>query len=96
MKTALIQAAWSASSKKDCYWYTKYRRLRSKLGTKKAIVAIARKMLVTCYYVLKNRSPYKELGVDYVDKKANERKRRYHMKQLKRLGFNITLAQKTV
>ena len=65
------------------------------MGPKKAIIAIARKILVTCYYVLKEKSPYRELGADYVDERAKERKQKYHIKQLKDLGFDVSLTKIT-
>lgn len=64
------------------------------MGGKKAVIAIARKMLVVCYHVLKKKSPYKELGADYVDKRASEKRKKYYTKQLQRLGFDVSLTEK--
>ena len=51
-------------------------------------------MLVVCYHVLKKKSPYKELGADYVDKRASEKRKKYYTKQLQRLGFDVSLTEK--
>ena len=91
LKASLIQAAWAASSKKGSYWYSKYRKLRFKLGTKRAIIAIARKMLITCYHMLKKKRTYKELGANYVDKKASDRIKKYYVRQLQKLGCNVSI-----
>jgi len=45
--------------------------------------------------VLKEKSPYRELGADYVDERAKERKQKYHIKQLKDLGFDVSLTKIT-
>jgi len=91
LKATLTQVAWAAVRKKDSFWGAKLRKLRSRLGPKKAIIVIARKILVTCYYVLKEKSPYKELGANYIDERAKTRKQKYHIKQLKDLGFEVSL-----
>ena len=63
------------------------------MGARAAIIAIARKILVACYHMLRTKSSYKDLGADYVDKRANERRKKYYMKQLQRLGFDVSLTE---
>ena len=55
----LGQCAWVAVGTKNRF-RKKYLKVKRKRGTKKAIVAVARKMLVTAYYLLKKREQYKE------------------------------------
>ena len=88
-----MQAAWAAIRKKDSYWFAKFKKLRYRMGAKAAIVVIARKMLVVGYHILKNMCSYKELGANYVDEKANERRKKYYTKQLEKLGFEVALTQ---
>ena len=96
MKTTLIQAAWIIVQREDRFWAKKFKKLRYRQGAKRAIIVIARKILVAIYWMLKNKTPFQDLGADYVDKKAHERKRRYLQKQLENLGFNVDLTKKTV
>jgi len=52
-------------------------------------------MLIVCYYVLKNKQSYRELGADYVDKKASERRKQYYTKQLQQMGFAVSLTEES-
>lgn len=57
----LGQCAWVAVGNKNRF-RKKYLKIKRKHGKKKAIVAVARKMLVTAYYLLKKREQYKEVA----------------------------------
>ena len=48
LKAALVTAAVSASQAKGTYLRDKFQRLRARMGAKKAAMAIAHKILVTC------------------------------------------------
>src|SRR3990172_1037515 len=52
-KTILIEVAWASVKKKDSYYRDKYYRLRSRLGSKKAIVAIAHRISKAIYHIIK-------------------------------------------
>lgn len=55
LKPLLVQCALAASkSTKEPYFAEKYRRLKKRRGHKKAIIAIARMMLVCIYHMLRN------------------------------------------
>lgn len=51
MRSALIEAAWMAVEYHP-YWKTQFERLAARIGKGKAIVAIARKLLVVIWHVL--------------------------------------------
>jgi transposase len=74
LRVFLVQAAWAATHAKGTFWKRTFERLRARLGPKQALIAIARKMLVALYHVLKNRSPYRELGADHVPTDQPERR----------------------
>jgi transposase len=59
----LCQAASAASRTKDTYLAPQYRRLISRKGKKRTIVAVAHSMLIIAYYLLKRHCTYHELGV---------------------------------
>lgn len=48
-------------------------------------------LLVIFYHVLKSHVEYKDLGVEYLDRLDPERLRRYLVKRLERLGYQVTL-----
>jgi transposase len=51
LRTALIEAAWIAV-RQHPYWEAQFERLAARKGAGKAIVAIARKLLVAIWHVL--------------------------------------------
>lgn len=51
MRTALVEAAWAAVASHP-HWKAVFQRLSSRIGKRKAIVAIARKLLVVIWHVL--------------------------------------------
>jgi len=89
----LFQVAWAASHKKGSYFQAQYRRLAGKRGKKRAIVAVAHSILTDTYYILKHGRTYRELGADYFDRLSRDRIRRYHVKRLQDLGYNVQLAE---
>jgi transposase len=94
VKVMLTQVAWAISRTKKTYLGAKYRALALRRGKKRAIIAIGRKTLVICYHLLKNKVPFHELGVDFLDKLEPERKAKYHMKRLEELGYHVTSTKK--
>lgn len=88
-KSFMIELAWAAVKKKDSFYKEKFHRLKSRLGAKKAIVAIAAKMLKAIYNIIKERVPYKELGADYLTEKQKQSKFSYLQKQAQLLGYEL-------
>jgi transposase len=91
LRTTLVQSAWAASRKKDCYFRAQYHRLAARRGKKRAIFAVAHSLLTVIYHMLKNGSNYKELGGDYFDKLNKNRLVPYMLRRFKDLGFRVTL-----
>ena len=60
LRTALVQAAWAASHTQGTVFSATYRRWAKRLGKKKALVAVARKILVVAYHLLKDQQEYRE------------------------------------
>jgi transposase len=94
IKTALLQAAWAASKAKGTYLQSKYRALAARKGSKKAATAIAHRIVVACFYILKDKKEYKELGPAFLDTLQAERKAKYHVKRLEELGFHVSMVEK--
>jgi transposase len=92
LRRALTEAAWAAGRTKSSYLGAQYRRLATRRGKKRALVAVGHSLLVIFYYMLKNEDlEYKDLGVDYFDRMEPERLQRYLVKRLERLGYRVTL-----
>ena len=94
LRRALTEAAWAASHTKNTYLAAQFRRLAARRGKKRALVAVGHSLLVIIYHVLKNNVEYHDLGPDYFDKLEPERLRRYLVKRLQSIGWNVTLTPK--
>jgi transposase len=85
----LTQCAWGATRKKDGYLKAKYYSMIKHKGKKKALVAIAHKILVACYFVLKRQEAYKEPTVKAINQEKEIKK---YLKKLAELGVGIPAA----
>ncbi|BFH62424.1 hypothetical protein PAJ34TS1_30160 [Paenibacillus azoreducens] len=84
MKSILCQAAWAATRTRGTRLSAFYYRLVKRRGPKKANMALAHLMLRIIYEMLKNHTPYMELGEDYLPKK--ERNLEYWIQQIQKQG----------
>jgi transposase len=94
-RRVLCQAAWAASHTKDTYLGALYRRLASKKGKQRAIVAVGHSILVAAYYMLSRNQDYQEAGGDYFDRVNPDSLRRYLVRRLERLGHRVALLPAT-
>jgi transposase len=68
LKTALVTAAWGAVRKKNCYLRAQFHRVKSRRGSKKAILAVAASILTAAFHILRDGVDYRDLGGDYFDR----------------------------
>lgn len=94
LRAALVEAAWAAGRTKDSYLGAMYRRMAPRRGKKRALVAVGHTLLVIFYHMLKSNVQYKDLGADFFDKLKPEQYRRYLVKRLESLGYNVELKPK--
>ena len=68
LKPLLVQCALAAikSTKKQPYFYFKYQSIQKRRGHKKAIIAIARKMLVSIYHMIKDEKEFQPVDMEQV------------------------------
>jgi transposase len=91
LRTALVEAALSASRARDSALAARYRRIMRHRGHKKAVIAVAHAMLVSVYYLLARHVPYHDLGPDHYDRRHAERVRRQAIAALERQGYRVNL-----
>jgi transposase len=60
LRVTLVQVAWAAAHTKKTFLGASYRRWAKRLGKKKALIAVAHKILVLAYTLLKGAVDYKE------------------------------------
>ena len=92
LKSTLIQSAGSASKKQDSFFHAQYQRIVVRRGANRAKVAVAHSMLIAIYHILKNKTPFKDLGSDYYNKYNTEAKANYYFEKLKQLGVEIPVS----
>ena len=92
LKGALGEAA-NAAAKTDTFLGERYRRIVKRRGKLKALVAVARSILVIVWNLLTDPTArFHDLGPDYhTNRIATERRMRNHIAQLTAMGYRVTL-----
>lgn len=91
--STLVEAAMAARNTKGTYHRDKYYRLKSRRGHKRASVAVAHKIIVAAYHMLKTNTGYKELGESYLDRLDEGRVAKNLVRRLERLGYKVDLSK---
>jgi transposase len=94
LKGALGEAA-AAAARTDSFLGERYRRIVRRRGKLRALVAVARSILVIVWNLLADPAArFRELGAGhYASRTDTDRKTRGHVRQLEALGFTVTLGQ---
>ena len=87
IRTTMLQVAWAAVRTKNSYWRALYYHLSKRMLRKKAIVAIARKLIRIVYKIISGQiKQYQEYGDQYFIQRMQER-------LAQKRNHNITLKQ---
>lgn len=73
-----------------------YRRIKARLGAEQAIVATAHKIARTFYHMLKDRTPFHDIGAPEYERRAQERELAHLRQRAAKLGFTLVAAGATV
>jgi transposase len=90
LKRILTECAWGARDTSSFLGRT-FRRLETRIGGKKAAIAVAHKILVVVYHVLSQGVAYDETRYDLPNPAKEDAARKRAVKALERLGFKVTL-----
>lgn len=91
LKTVMVNCAWAAARSKNTYARAQFHRLKARRGSKKAVVAVAASMLTAIYFVLRDRTPYRDLGVSYFDRRDQTKIANRLRRRLESLGFSVQM-----
>ena len=94
LKSGLIEAAHGASHTKDEYLSAQYRRLVTRRGKKRALVAVGHSILVIAYHLLLRKQMYRSLGGNYFDEQHRRQVKIRLVNRLARLGYNVVVQEK--
>jgi transposase len=90
LRVVLVQCAWAASRSKGTHLRQLYGRLVGRRGKKRALVAVAHRLLVIIYNVLKKGQLYHEPVQPVPDRQQDKEKlKRRLLKRLEKLGVTI-------
>lgn len=89
---ALTQAAWAATRTKHTYLAAQFRRLTTRLGHRRALVAVGYSILVMAWHWLSKPASYQELGSDDFDRCNAHAYRLKLIRQLEPLGLKVGFA----
>jgi transposase len=93
LKTIMVEVAWAAVRTKGSYYREKYFRLRSRRGSKRAIIAIAHRILKAIYHIIKNDARFEDLGEKYLVELTEKASLARLATQAKKHGFRLVPAQ---
>jgi len=91
LKGALGIAAMSAARSRDTYLAAKYRRIASRRGPVKAIVAVEHALLIAIWHMLTTGAFYTEPGGDFYARRQPEKTKARALDQLRKMGYAVTL-----
>ena len=89
LKPTLINAAWAATRKKDCYLRAQFLRIKSRRGAKKAILAVASSMLTAAYFMLRDGVEYHDLGAHHFEQRDKDQLAKRLIQRLRDLGVAV-------
>jgi len=92
IKTMLCESAWVIAGKRKTYLSGWYWRIKQKKGAKKAIIALARKLLVIIYTMLKQGTLFDESCFEARRISCEEKQLNHYKRELEKHGYHIEAA----
>lgn len=89
LKSVLCEIAWVIAGKRNTYLANWYWRLKSQKGANRATIALARKILVVIFNMLKNLVPYDDSIYETLRLKCQKRKTDRFISELTKLGYQV-------
>lgn len=96
LRRLMVQCAWAATRVKDSYLGAFFRRVMARRGHLKALVAVAHKLVLILFQILKKKEAYKELGGHFYDQKNVAKVAARTVSRLEKLGFEVVLTPKAL
>jgi transposase len=96
LRAILGEVTWSIAHTSNTYLAAQYHRLARRRGRRKAIVAVGHTLIVIIYHLLRNHTPYQDLGADYFERLDTSRLQRHYVQRLQSLGFAVSLSPVSV
>lgn len=92
IKSVMVQCAWAATRCKNFFLRDWFYRLKARRGIKKALIAVARKLLVIIWNLLTSGEEYSEEHYEQTKKNQEERRKQKLKSEATKLGFKLVPA----
>jgi len=93
LKGALTESAWAASKTRETSYNAFYHNIVRRRGKKRALVAVAHRILIDIYYVIKTGEPYQDIGAEAAQERAAKRRERSMIRSLEKAGYSVAKAE---
>ncbi|WP_126427041.1 IS110 family transposase [Brevibacillus marinus] len=93
LRSALLEAARAAARTKNTYLSSLYHRIAARRGANRAAaaVAVAHRILIIVYHLLKDKQNYRELGPHHYEERRREQVAKQALRKLQSLGYTVTI-----
>lgn len=89
--STVVECAWASTRQKGSHFKDRYYRIRARRGSQRAIVAVGHTLVRTIFVVLQTGKPYHEQTRPLLTENQRLRKARRLSKELRKLGYEVTL-----
>ena len=94
-RSLLTECAWSASRKNGSEFQRQYELKKTRLGHKRAIVAVAHSLVIAIFEVLQTGTPYTKPGANPMPDTKAAKLIRHHSRRIKTLRKRLIHGTKT-
>jgi transposase len=91
LRRMLVQVAWAATRKKDCFLRAFFFRVSARRGHSKALVAVAHRIANIIYNIIRHQQCYRELGGNFYDLRNPLRTAKRLMQRIQAIGYEVEL-----
>jgi transposase len=91
LRAKLVQAAWAAVKVKGAFFAACFHRLAGRRGVKRAIIAVAHRILIALYHILQRQEPFRDLGATYYDQRGQAQLIKRTERRFAQLGLKVTV-----
>jgi transposase len=92
LKATLTEVAWAASRTKGSAFNAIYHNIAKRRGKKRALIAVAHRILIEIYRVLTTGEPYQDIGFEEAHERAIKRRERAMIRSLEKAGYSVAKA----
>lgn len=87
----MCEIAWTVTRQRGTYLASWYWKVKQRRGSKKAIIALARKLLIIIYMILRDNVPYNAQNSEEVRQRQIEKRSQNMIKELSKRGYTVEL-----